>query len=93
MPTREQSRPYSRQFHDWYFGEDAGGMFLSPAAKELYIRLLSKIAEVAYRVKPVGEAAEQPYTDAESQQLRSRASELWHQLAEDVGTVNPPRVR
>ena len=93
-PTREDLRRFSREFHNWYFGDDAGGMFLSPNAKGLYILMMNKIAESAY--SPAAGAdnngAETPLTEAESQQLRDAASELRHQLSADVGTSNPPRI-
>jgi hypothetical protein len=92
VPTRGELRRFSQECHNWYFGKEAGGMFLSPVAKQLYIRFLNRIAEAAYRYEERGEESEEPpLTEGESQHLRTLASELRHQLAEDVGTAHPPR--
>jgi hypothetical protein len=93
-PTRNDLRQYMRNFHDWYFGEDAGGMFLTVEAKDIYMRLLNLLAETAYSDEggPDSEA-DGPLSATESQTLRELASELRHQLAEDVGAANPPRLR
>jgi hypothetical protein len=90
-PTINDLRQYMRNFHDWYFGEDAGGMFLTAAAKDIYMRLLNLLAETAYSGEggPDSEA-HRPLSATESQTLRELASELRHQLAEDVGAANPP---
>ncbi|TDB83627.1 hypothetical protein E1264_27675 [Actinomadura sp. KC216] len=93
-PSRQDLQQYIRSFHEWYFGEHGGGMFLTPAAKDLYIRLLNLLAETAF----VGEngpdsAADHPLSETESRALRELASELRRQLAEDVGAANPPRLR
>ena len=99
LSVEEPSRKDLQQFRqslltDWYFGEGAGGMFLTAAAKEHYIRLLNRVVEVAY-VNGDGSdsAVDSPVSTAESQELHDLASELRHQLAEDVGAVNPPRLR
>jgi hypothetical protein len=94
VPTRRQLHQFREDFHDWYFGEGAGGMFLSPAAKDAYVRLLNKIAETMLR-EPGQDDSETglPLSTDEAQSLRDLASELRHQLAEDVGTANPPRMR
>jgi len=94
VPTRSDLRRIRDRFHDWYFGEEAGGMFLTPAAKNIYMRLLNLLAETMEG----GEGGSDAVTDsalsaAESQALRDLASELRHQLAEDVGAANPPRLR
>jgi hypothetical protein len=33
-PTSTDLQRFRQEFHDWYFGDVAGGMFLTPAAKE-----------------------------------------------------------
>lgn len=48
-PRRKDLHQYLQDFHDWYFGEDAGGMSLTPAAKEISMRLLNLRAEAAFR--------------------------------------------
>jgi hypothetical protein len=89
-PTRAELTRHMRSFHEWYFGEEAGGMFLTPAAKDSYMRLLNLLAETAFRSD---DANDFPLSAAESQTLRDLAGELRRQLAEDVGAANPPRLR
>ena len=93
-PRRKDLHQYLQDFHDWYFGEDAGGMFLTPAAKEISMRLLNLLAEAAFAGAdgPNG-AADHRLSAAESRALRQLASELRHQLAEDTGASNPPQLR
>ncbi|MGN9912714.1 hypothetical protein ACTMTJ_34785 [Phytohabitans sp. LJ34] len=94
QPKRTDLQRYMRDFHDWYFGEDAGGMFLTPAAKDIYMRLLNLLAEAAFKDKDgPNSAVDSPLSAAESQTLRNLAGELRRQLAEDVGAANPPRLR
>jgi hypothetical protein len=93
-PTRQDLRRFRQEFHDWYFGEDAGGMFLTPAAKSVYMRMMNAIADTMRANEADADAAaESPLSAGESQALRDVASELRHQLAEDVGAANPPRLR
>lgn len=93
-PSRKDLQQFRQSLLDWYFDEAAGGMFLTPAAKEYYIKLLNRVVEVAY-VNGDGSdrAVDSPVSAAESQELHDLASELRHQLAEDVGVVNSPRLR
>ena len=93
-PTRKDLRQYIERFHDWYFGEGAGGMFLTSAAKNIYMRLLNLLAELAFTDgdEPDGPAV-RPLSAAESQALRQLAGDLRRQLAEDTGAANPPRLR
>jgi hypothetical protein len=87
-PTREDLQQFRERFHDWYFGEDAGGMFLTPTAKKLYLELQNALAEAAQEA-----VRGTPLSAAQSQAVRHLASELRHQLAEDVGASQPPRLR
>lgn len=89
-PTRNDLQQYMQNFHNWYFGEEAGGMFLTPAAKDIYMRLLNSLAETAFHDEGANDS---PLSTTESQALRELASELRRQLAEDVGAANPPRLR
>ncbi len=91
-PTRQDLLQFSRDFHDWYFGEGAGGMFLTPAAKSVYMRVQNKLAEATHQTASES-GEESPLSVTESQAIRDLASELRHQLAEDVGAANPPRLR
>jgi hypothetical protein len=91
-PSRADLLGFWAMFHDWYFGEGAGGMFLTPEAKARYLRLQNALIEAA-REDANGTADSAPLTDPESHLLRHLASELRHQLAEDVGAAHPPRLR
>jgi hypothetical protein len=95
-PTRQDLIGFRNEFHDWYFGTEAGGMFLTPAAKILYLRLQDALTAAAL-VDQNGESAansvETPLSADESIMLRTLASDLRHQLAEDVGASHPPRLR
>ncbi|MFD1535677.1 hypothetical protein [Nonomuraea guangzhouensis] len=91
-PKRKDLQQYMRDFHDWYFGEEAGGMFLTATAKDIYMRLLNLLAEAAFKGGD-GPDGDSPLTAAESEALREVAGELRRQLAEDVGAAHPPRLR
>lgn len=94
VPTRQDLRRFRQDFHDWYFGEDAGGMFLTAPAKDAYMRLHNMLAQAMLESRDDSQNTEEPPLSAgESQALRELASELRHQLAEDVGAANPPRLR
>jgi len=93
-PKPKDLQQYIQNFHDWYFGEDAGGMFLTPVAKDIYLRLLNLLAEVAFASgNEPGSTADHAMSAAESQALRNLASELRHQLTADIGAANPPRLQ
>ena len=90
-PSRKDLQQIWLDFHNWYFGKAAGGMFLTPTAKDLYLQMQDMAAEVAGKNREASE--DSPLSDLELQTLRDLASELRHQLAEDVGAANPPRLR
>ena len=87
----ELDEEFRRDCDAWYFGEAAGGMFLTNAAKEIYIQMMNMIAEAAFEDGKSKE--DSPLTPAELEALSQVASTLRHQLAEDVGAANPPRLR
>lgn len=94
MPTRSDLYRFRKNFHDWYFAKDAGGMFLTPSAKSAYIRLVNALADMMDKSNDAsGRSDLPPLSSTESQTLRELASDLRHQLAEDVGSANPPRLR
>ena len=88
VPSRAELRDIRAGFHDWYFGADAGGMFLTEAARELYFGLQNGLETAAQRVDG-GEAL----TDNEQSTLYGLASALRHQLSADVGTAQSPRLK
>jgi hypothetical protein len=69
-------------------------MFLTPAARDIFMRLLNLLAEVEFGVRSgPGSTADHALSASESKALRKLAVELRNQLAEDVGAANPPRLR
>ena len=94
QPTRDDLPRFRKQFHDWYFDTDAGGMFLTPPAKDLYLRLQNTllVASIAGGDRDSQDHSS-PLTADESLALRKLASDLRHQLAEDVGASHPPHLR
>lgn len=83
---REDLISLSETLHDWYFGEEAGGLFLTQAAKTQYLLLQNALTDVA-------SAGASQLSEQESKALRDLASGLRHQLVEDIGAANPPRIR
>jgi hypothetical protein len=92
-PTRNDLLEFRERFSGWYFGDKAGGMFLTPASKEIYLRLLNILVEVGSGADGSKTTDARHLNKAESHEVRELASELRHRLAEDVGASNPPRLR
>lgn len=93
-PARSDLARFRESFHDWYFSADAGGMFLTPAAKNLYLQLQNALLSASATGREGdGQARPDRLTADESLALRTLASDLRHQLAEDVGASHPPRLR
>jgi hypothetical protein len=90
-PMRKKLEEFRSECDAWYFGKTAGGMFLTKAAKDIYMQMMNMIAEAAFEDGKSKEDAQ--ITSAESKALRQVASMLRHQLAADVGAANPPRLR
>ncbi|WP_157869130.1 hypothetical protein [Streptomyces atriruber] len=90
-PTRADLRRFRESFHDWYFGEEAGGRYLTPDSKALYLELQNALFD-AFPAEP-GEPADAPVSAESSAVVRRCASALRHQLVEDVGAAQPPRMR
>ncbi len=69
-------------------------MLLTAAAKDLYMRMQNMLAEATHDEDDKSDSSlNSPLSASESQALRDLASDLRHQLAEDVGAANPPRLR
>ena len=88
-PRRSDLVDLREKFHNWFFGEQAGGMFLSQAAREAYFSLQNELQSVAGRMQTDGELVCQH----DSAILRKKASDLRHQLTTDLGTAEQPRLR
>ena len=86
-PRRSDLLDFRGRFHDWYFGEQAGGMFLSQAARDAYFTLQNELQSVAGRRSADSERV----GPDESASLRKKASALRHQLTTDLGTAERPR--
>ncbi|MGC5561794.1 hypothetical protein ACPYPG_02980 [Streptomyces sp. FR-108] len=93
-PDRAQLLEFAQAFHAWYFSEQAGGMFLTPASKTCYLALQDALLASGHQDPPSElPGPGLPLTEEESRMVRHLASELRHQLAEDVGTAHPSHVR
>lgn len=92
-PTREDLRRFRQTFHNWYFGDEAGGMFLPEATRRLYFHLQNALEQAAVgTVDPAGSALESTLSADEKAVLYSRASALRHQLTWDLGAAEPPKL-
>jgi hypothetical protein len=93
-PGEEPSRPellhLRERFNDWYFGPDAGGLFLTNATREKYFRLQNELEAQAHAGLSAGS---EPLPAEDSRLLRKLASELRHQMAQELGTAEPPQLR
>jgi hypothetical protein len=87
-PTRADLLLLRETFHDWYFGPQAGGMFLTEAGRRAYFALANEL-QVAGRDGPEG--AERA-TAGELGRLLDLAHRLRQQLRQDLGTAEPPKV-
>jgi hypothetical protein len=88
-PSRTDLAQFREQFHEWYFGEDAGGMFLSEDARTGYFALQNQLQTSAQQATESSDRM----SASESELLRSLASELRHQLRQDLGTGEPPQLK
>jgi hypothetical protein len=96
-PTRQDLLQFCEEFHDWYFGEEAGGLFLTPQANALYFQIQNALAEAGRRdldmtAESSGGHPQSALSIDESKELRELADNLRHQLAQDIGTTHPPRL-
>ncbi|WP_284743789.1 hypothetical protein [Amycolatopsis sp. RTGN1] len=92
-PSRERLLEICEEFHGWYFDEDAGGLYLTPRAMDVYMRLQNALATACHGDDAAGHTSEAPMSPDESREIRDLADTLRHQLAQDVGTSSPPRLR
>jgi hypothetical protein len=93
VPTRKDLLQFRQDFHNWYFGEDAGGMFLTQDAKNLYMELQNALERAAKGEKDTSGSPPESPLPSDLKALRGMASSLRHQLTSDVGAAQPPRLR
>jgi hypothetical protein len=90
-PSRSDLLRVRLDFFDWYYSKNAGGMFLTEAAKHYYIMLQDSLADGAFKD---GKLREDGLLSAEEMENFSQlAILLRNQLAADVGAADPPRHR
>lgn len=89
-PTRADLLSLRQTFHEWYFGSDAGGMFLTDEARDAYFDLQNELQVIGGRDDARGGTLE--LTPEEQQVLRRLAHDLRKQLRKDVGTAEPPKL-
>lgn len=94
VPSRADLQQFRKDFHNWYFGPDAGGMFLTEAARSLYFNLQNGLeaATAGSFDKSTNREGQKPLTGVEKETLYKLASALRHQLSADVGTAQSPRL-
>jgi hypothetical protein len=85
LPTRQDLLQFREDFHNWYFGEDAGGMFMTEDAKNLLMKLQNLL-------EATGSKKGTSLSCDEQLELRTAASNLRHQLTWDIGAAQPPRI-
>jgi hypothetical protein len=91
VPTRQDLLDFRGEFHDWFFGEGAGGMFLPKATRDLYFDLMDELVAKGKDTKE--SSLDSQLTPDELEALYQLASKLRHQLTRDLGAAQPPRLR
>lgn len=89
-PTRSEILALRQTLHEWYFGPDAGGMFLTEAGRSAYFALANKLQVVGRRADRNRDAV--PVTAEEFSKLWDLAHKLRQQLRQDLGTAEEPKV-
>ena len=97
-PSRAELLKIRLSFHDWYYHEDAHGMFLARHSKNAYIKLMDALDKALFEISPdgdtrLGDRPDSKLSSDESHSLLELTSKLRHQLAADIGAANPPRTR
>ncbi|GIF17618.1 hypothetical protein BJ973_009417 [Actinoplanes tereljensis] len=91
-PTGSDLRQCRQELHDWYFNRDAGGMFLTAAAKRSFLELQNHIAGLAFvDGRPRDDGGDQ-ISPEEGDQLIALGRRLRHQLVADIGSANTARI-
>jgi hypothetical protein len=84
-PARTELSGWSEGFDSWYFDE-AGGLFLSDAARQAYLSALEAMATVA------NERSSDRLSDEEVERLWRAGQVLRRRLAADIGAAEDPRL-
>ena len=88
--TRSDLLALRQTFHQWYFGTDAGGMFLTEAGRRAYFKLQNRLEDLGRQGHQDVDA--EPVTGEEFDTLRVLAHKLRQQLRQDLGTAEAPKV-
>lgn len=86
-PDSEQLTDLRERFHDWYFGPQAGGMFLTEAARTHYFQLMNQLQILAWELRDDQRASPQ-----QLHTLLDTAHRLRQQLRADLGTAESPKL-
>jgi hypothetical protein len=84
-PTRADFLVLRGTFHNWYFGPQAGGMFLTEAGRSAYFTLQNELTAV-------GSGGGDRATAEELVKLRDLTHRLRQQLRLDLGTAEAPKL-
>ncbi len=85
--TKRDVLALRERFHDWYFGEEAGGMFLSQDARTAYSALQVELQEAARNL-----ASDEDLMGIDDiRRIRERGSILRHRLSSDLGAAEQAR--
>jgi hypothetical protein len=85
--TRREVLALRERFHDWYFGEGAGGLFLSQDARTAYSELQFELQEAARNL-----ASDEDYMrDPDIPRVSEKGSALRHRLSSDLGAAEQAR--
>lgn len=86
-PDRSRLLALRKEFHSWFFDDQASGMFLSEPARNMYFSLQNGLQSAASHLTQDHD----PITEKDSVSLRKMGSALRHQLSADLGAANPAR--
>ncbi|MET8150270.1 hypothetical protein ACIBSW_13270 [Actinoplanes sp. NPDC049668] len=83
---------YREELHDWYFNQDAGGMFLTAPAKQAFFELQNHIAGLIFVDGKPRDDDSTPIAPEACDELLALAHRLRGQLVADIGAANTPRI-
>jgi hypothetical protein len=85
--TRTEVLALRVRFHDWYYGEGAGGLFLSEDARTAYSELQVELQEAARNLASDGDLMCEP----DIRRVSDKGSALRHRLSSDLGAAEQAR--